>query len=153
MCIRDSYRRGMYTFFKRTAPDPNLITFDCPDSNLTATSRSSSNTPLMALATLQNEVFHEAAQTFTKNLLENPALQTDMQRLTQGFRACLARFPEEAELVTLTGLLKDNREYYQGDKESALKLAPSKYPDPVEAAAWVATIRIITNLDEFVVRN
>ena len=107
----------------------------------------------MALATLQNEVFHEAAQTFTKNLLENPALQTDLQRLTQGFRACLARFPEEAELVTLTGLLKDNREYYQDDKESALKLAPSKYPDPVEAAAWVATIRIITNLDEFIVRN
>ena len=149
----DRYRRGMYTFFKRTAPDPNLITFDCPDSNLTATSRSSSNTPLMALATLQNEVFHEAAQTFTKNLLENPALQTDLQRLTQGFRACLARFPEEAELVTLAGLLKDNREYYQDDKESALKLAPSKYPDPVEAAAWVATIRIITNLDEFIVRN
>jgi hypothetical protein len=76
-----------------------------------------------------------------------------MQRLTQGFRACLARFPEEAELVTLTRLLKDNREYYQDDKESALKLAPSKYPDPVEAAAWVATIRIITNLDEFIVRN
>jgi hypothetical protein len=114
----------MYTFFKRTAPDPNLLTFDCPDSNLTVISRSSSNTPLMALATLQNEVFHEAAQTFTKNLLENPALQTDLERLTQAFRACLARFPEEDELVTLIGLLKDNREYYRDDKESALKLAP-----------------------------
>ena len=149
----DRYRRGMYTFFKRTAPDPNLLTFDCPDSNLTVISRSSSNTPLMALATLQNEVFHEAAQTFAKNLLENPALQTDTGRLIHAFRTCLARFPEEAELVTLTGLLKDNREYYQDDKESALKLAPFKYPDPGEAAAWVATVRIITNLDEFIVRN
>ena len=76
-----------------------------------------------------------------------------MERLTQAFRACLARFPEEDELVTLIGLLKDNREYYRDDKESALKLAPSKYSDPVEAAAWVATVRIITNLDEFIVRN
>ncbi|MFT4547952.1 MAG: hypothetical protein ACI9MB_001901, partial [Verrucomicrobiales bacterium] len=149
----DRYRRGMYTFFKRTAPDPNLITFDCPDSNLTVTARSNSNTPLMALATLQNEVFHEAAQAFAKNLLENPELKTDAARLTHAFRSCVARPPEPAELATLTSLLKDNRAHYQRDKESASKLAPAKHPDPIEAAAWVATVRIITNLDEFIVRN
>src|SRR6185437_3611092 len=35
----DRYRRGMYTFFKRTAPHPNLTTFDCPDANLTCVER------------------------------------------------------------------------------------------------------------------
>ncbi|MGI9244407.1 MAG: PSD1 and planctomycete cytochrome C domain-containing protein [Verrucomicrobiales bacterium] len=149
----DRYRRGMYTFFKRTAPDPNLITFDCPDSNLTVTARSTSNTPLMALATLQNEVFHEAAQAFARNLLENPTLKTDTDRLTHAFRSCLARPPAAAELTTLTGLLNDNRTYYQGDQESANQLAPANSPTPIEAAAWVATLRIITNLDEFIVRN
>ncbi len=50
----DLYRRGMYTFFKRTSPHPNLITFDCPDANLTCVDRNSSNTPLQALVTLNN---------------------------------------------------------------------------------------------------
>ncbi len=149
----DRYRRGMYTFFKRTAPDPNLITFDCPDSNLTVTARSNSNTPLMALATLQNEVFHEAAQAFAKKLLDDPALKSDTARLTLAFRSCVARPPEPAELATLTSLLRDNRAYYQSDQESASKLSPAKHPNPAEAAAWVATLRIITNLDEFIVRN
>ena len=149
----DRYRRGMYTFFKRTAPDPNLITFDCPDSNLSVSTRSSSNTPLMALATLQNEVFHEAAQAFAAKLLADGSLDSDAARLTHAFRTCLARPPEPAELATLTDLLQDNRAYYRGDRDSAAKLAPPEHHDPVEAAAWVATLRILTNLDEFIVRN
>ena len=43
----DQFRRGMYTFFKRTSPHPNLITFDCPDSNVTCVKRNISNTPLL----------------------------------------------------------------------------------------------------------
>ena len=42
----DRYRRGMYTFFKRTAPHPDLTTFDCPDANTTNVKRTVSNTPL-----------------------------------------------------------------------------------------------------------
>ncbi len=60
----DRYRRGLYTFFKRTAPHPNLMTFDCPDSNTTCIERNRSNTPLAALATMNNEVFVEAARGF-----------------------------------------------------------------------------------------
>ena len=45
----DRYRRGMYTFFKRTAPYPDLTTFDCPDANLTNVKRTVSDTPLQAL--------------------------------------------------------------------------------------------------------
>ncbi len=58
----DRYRRGMYTFFKRTSPHPNLITFDCPDSNVTCVKRNISNTPIAALATLNNSVFTDAAK-------------------------------------------------------------------------------------------
>ena len=52
----------MWLIFKRTAPHPNLTTFDCPDSNTTCVQRRTSNTPLQALATLNNESFVEAAQ-------------------------------------------------------------------------------------------
>ncbi|MEE3220715.1 MAG: DUF1549 and DUF1553 domain-containing protein, partial [Planctomycetota bacterium] len=50
----DRYRRGMYTFFKRTAPHPNLTTFDCPDANTAKVKREISNTPLQSLALLNN---------------------------------------------------------------------------------------------------
>ena len=64
----DRYRRGMYTFFKRTSPHPNLITFDCPDANLTCVDRNRSNTPLQALVVLNNESFAEAARRLARRL-------------------------------------------------------------------------------------
>jgi hypothetical protein len=149
----DRYRRGMYTFFKRTAPDPNLMTFDCPDSNVAISSRSRSNTPLMALATLQNEVFHEATQAFAKRILAEASPSSDQDRLVHAFRLCVARPPQDAELDALKKLLLENRHYYTSDPESAERLAPADHTDPLEAAAWVATLRIITNLDEFITRN
>ena len=59
----------MYTFFKRTAPYPNLMTFDCPDANTTIVERRTSNTPLMALTTLNNMVFVESAQALARRVL------------------------------------------------------------------------------------
>ncbi len=58
----DRYRRGLYTFFKRTAPHPNLTTFDCPSSNVTTVRRQRSNTPIGVLVLLNNEVYAEAAR-------------------------------------------------------------------------------------------
>src|SRR5439155_1343973 len=86
----DRNRRGMYTFFKRTAPHPNLTTFDCPDANLTCVERRTSNTPLQALVTLNNESFLEASQAFAKRLLNRSATD-DSTRLTHAFRLCIAR--------------------------------------------------------------
>lgn len=149
----DRHRRGMYTFFKRTAPEPNLMTFDCPDSNISVTQRNTSNTPLMALTTLQNVVFHEAAQAFAKRILSNEELTTPEARLNQVYRICLARKPSERELRILRKLLEDNQDYFQENAEDAKSLsgknvtAESAAP---EMAAWIATIRVITNLDEFV---
>ncbi len=100
----ERYRRGMYTFFKRTAPHPNLTTFDCPDANLTCVERCASNTPLQALTTLNNETFSEAARGLARRLLASAATD-DQSRLTLGFRICAARPPREAELTELAELL------------------------------------------------
>ena len=65
----DRYRRGMYTFFKRTAPHPNLTTFDCPDANTTKVKRDISNSPLQPLTLLNNMTFVEASQALARRLL------------------------------------------------------------------------------------
>lgn len=151
----DKYRRGLYIFFQRTVPYPMLMTFDCPDSNVSIIRRSRSNTPLQALNLLNDPVFVECAQGLGKRLIsEGPA--DAKEKLRFAFRLCLSREPSDAELTRLQGLLADEKKIYEKDVASAAKLVgdpkiePEKAP---EAAAWIAMGRTIMNLDEFVTRE
>jgi hypothetical protein len=151
----DRFRRGLYTFFKRTAPHPDLTTFDCPDANLTNIKRTVSNTPLQALTTLNAEAFSEASRAMSQRVLKEP-LKTDTDRLTRAFRLCLGRLPSAKELAALDKLLRDSRAYYQSQSEEA-KAMTGTYAVPgissQESAAWAATARIILNMDEFITRE
>lgn len=152
----DRFRRGMYTFFKRTAPHPNLTTFDCPDSNTTNVKRRNSNTPLMALTTLNNIVFVESSQAMAKRILNEKNLQTDADRIRRAFRLCVARPPSDAETEEIHGLLEESRRWYSDHPKEAAKLVGEYGPKdapPAEAAAWTATCRIIMNVDEFLTRE
>jgi hypothetical protein len=150
------YRRGMYTFFKRTAPHPNLVAFDCPDSNTTSLSRRSSNTPIQALTTLNNETFVEAAQALAQALLSLPEEPTDEARVTELFRRCVARPPAASEVARFLELLGKARAYYMNDESGARQLAGA-YALPevavAESAAWTTVARIALNLDEFITRE
>lgn len=151
----DRYRRGMYTFFKRTSPHPNLISFDCPDANLTCVDRNRSNTPLQALVALNNESFAEAARGLARRtLLEKSG--SDLDQLTYAFRVCLARYPSETEREQLRQLLQAARDYYTNQVEHAKSLV-GEYEVPGvpvgECAAWVTTVRVLINLDEFITRE
>lgn len=150
----DRYRRGMYTFFKRTSPHPTLISFDCPDSTTTRLQRAASNTPLQALATLNNDVFTEAAQALTRRVLEHPDLN-DRERLAYAFRLCIVRPPRDAELDAFVELLSASRHYYQAhpDDVETLTTRHRAASEPAENAAWIATTRMIMNLDGFIVRD
>lgn len=157
----DRYRRGMYTFFKRTAPHPTLITFDCPDSNTSQLSREISNTPLQALALLNNVVFTEAAVALAARVLREAAGE-DAARREFAFRLCLTRLPDEEEHNRFATLLASARSHYQNDPEAAKRLvaagatdtARDDQPlDAAELAAWATTLRILINLDEFIVRE
>lgn len=151
----DRHRRGMYTFFKRTAPHPNLTMFDCPDANLTCIERRTSNTPLQALTALNNETFAETSRAFAKRLLTTPSAD-DKTRLSVAFRLCVSRSPQDVELQALSGLLQESREWYRSRPELATKLVGTDAAAGIsvdENAAWIATARILINLDEFITRE
>lgn len=151
----DRYRRGMYTFFKRTSPHPTLVSFDCPDSNTTAIARGSSNTPLQALATLNNDVFTETAQAMVKRVVRE-AGPGDLDRLRHALRLCVIREPHESEVENFEELLKVSRAYYAQHAGDAEKIVNRHRVDGISAeenAAWVVTMRMILNLDEFIVRD
>lgn len=151
----DRYRRGLYTFFKRTAPYPDLTTFDCPDANTTNVKRTVSNTPLQALTTLNAEAYAEAAQALGKRLLAEPA-KDDQARLNRALNLCVTRPGSERELTALRSLLDESRTYYRTHADEA-KLALGTHTTsgtaPEESAAWVAVARIVLNMDEFITRE
>ncbi|MEZ6055438.1 MAG: PSD1 and planctomycete cytochrome C domain-containing protein [Planctomycetaceae bacterium] len=158
----DIYRRGMYTFFKRTAAHPTLMLFDCPDSNTTCVDRSLSNTPLQALATLNNIVFLDASRKLAERVLEQSPADDDT-RLHGILRLCLARTATPAELKELRSLLTDARSYYESHPDDAQQLVTVTSPKgkPVdnsrfnlpELASWLTVCRVVMNLDEFVTRE
>ncbi len=153
------YRRGMYTFFKRTSPHPNLTLFDCPDSNLTCVSRNSSNTPLQALTLLNNEIFVEAAREFGQRIGKYSG--SDRNRLAQAFRLCVSRHPTVSEIDQFQEMLNASRKWYEANKDAARALGKAGTEsesskndnDQFEVAAWIATCRIMLNMDEFITRN
>lgn len=148
------YRRGMYTFFKRTSPHPNLINFDCPDSNTTRVGRAISNTALQPLQTLNNITFVEASQAMAKRVISEA--KGSEGALALAIRLCVSRNPTEFELKRFGELLAKARAYYASHADDAKQLVGSYTTVGVpigEAAAWVATVRMIMNVDEFVTRE
>ena len=149
----DRYRRGLYIFFQRTVPYPMLTTFDAPDSNVACTRRERSNTPLQALALLNDSMAFECAQALGRRLHRGAG--TARERIRQAFAACLSREPTSDELGRLELYYETHRRLSQADLAAAAASAP---PDRggdhlAEQAACVALARTILNLDEFVTRE
>ena len=154
----DRYR-GMYTFFKRTAPHPDLTTFDCPDANIACVARTVSDTPLQALTTLNAQVFADAARGLAGRVLREVS-GDDAVRVERAFRLALARPPADAETSRLMALLSQARAFYTANPAEAKKLIGTtnaakgaKEIKDEEFAAWTAMTRIVMNTDEFITRN
>jgi hypothetical protein len=148
------YRRGLYIHFKRTNPYPTLLMFDGPESNVCQAMRNRSNTPLQALAMLNDPVFVECAQALGRTLANMQSADED--RLKFLSMQCLARVPEPRENAALLKLLNNERNWYHNQPAEAGKLV-GEYATEAEhnheTAAWIAIARTVLNLDEFVTRE
>ena len=151
----NQYRRGIYIHFQRTVPYPMLMTFDCPDSNVTAIRRARSNTPLQALTLLNDPVFFECAQALGRRVF-NEAAGNVKEGIRHAFRLCLAREPDAQEMDRLVELWKAEFDALSGNGETALGIAGRYLPEgaqPEQVAPWITLGRAIMNLDEFVTRE
>ena len=133
-----------------------LMTFDSPDSNVCVVRRERSNTPLQALALLNDAVFVECAQALARRVLTEKGDEPDCERVEHAFRLCLGREPTGEEVRRLLKLFREFKKLAAADPAGAAKLPGAYKPEgvpPAEAAAWVALARTILNLDEFVTRE
>ena len=143
----DRYRRGMYTYFIRSAAHPGLILFDAPIAQESVTRRNRSNTPLQALAMLNDESQTEFAQALARRVREHAAARED--RILHAFEVCLGRPPRTAERKRLESLLNNMADAFGSDPEAL----ESSGAGSANGAAWMAAARVLLNLDEFVTRQ
>jgi hypothetical protein len=154
---KDLYRRTMYTFWKRTSPPPQLLTFDAPDRETCTVRRGRTNTPLQALVLMNDPTYVEASRKFAERLLKEAKTTDD--RLTRAFRLATARAPSAKEIEVLRKVLDRQLAKYQGDEKAALRLlavgesARDERLAPAEVAAWTIVASVILNLDETVTKG
>jgi hypothetical protein len=147
----ERFRRGLYTFWRRTTPYPTFVIFDAPDRSECIVERPRTNTPLQALTTLNDPQFVEAARALARDLLASPG--DDDLRLTLAFRRALSRPPTAEELIVVRGLLDRRRSHYTSHPDQARAMAGNDAGDPVAVAAWTNVANAILNLDEFIMRQ
>ena len=145
----DRYRRGLYTFVRRTAPYPSLTVFDAPSREFCTARRVRTNTPLQALNTLNDPAFFEAARALAARTLRE-APPADAERLTRAFRLCMARAPSDDEVKTLLAYQQRERARFEKDAQAARQVLAdgSSAGDAAERAAWTMVANVLLNLDE-----
>ncbi|MEZ5404085.1 MAG: PSD1 and planctomycete cytochrome C domain-containing protein [Bryobacteraceae bacterium] len=117
----DRYRRGLYTFLRRSSPYPTMIAYDAPTGEVCTIRRIRTNTPLQALASLNDPVSMEAAQRLGRWVLED-VKGNDRARAEAMFRRVLVRDPEKAETTRILGLYRDAAKELKGEGDAPGKL-------------------------------
>lgn len=154
----ERYRRGLYTFWKRSMPFPPLMVFDGPTAENSCTRRVRSDTPLQALTTLNEKTFVEAAQALGLRALKEGG-GDDRTRVTYAFRLCTGRAPTGHELDSLLKFWAEQYAWFEDRTAEAIKVAVpdlQQIPGDVnlhKVAAWAMVARAILNLDETITKE
>ncbi len=154
----DLYRRSLYTYRKRTVPPPTLTTFDSPGWDLCRVRRGRTNTPLQALALLNDVTYAEAARSLAERMISEGGSDDD-PRIVHGFRLATGRRPTTNELKVLRAGLDGYSETYAAKPDAAaavIAVGASSPANDIQAdhlAAFTALASVILNLDESITRE
>lgn len=151
----DLYRRSLYTYRKRTVSHPTMAVFDAPSFEICVVKRATTNTPLQALALLNDTTYVEAARVFGERMLQEGGA-SDTARLRFGFRLATSRYPTDTEMAMLLAALNRAIDYYASDPaaaEALLSVGESPRHDGLpqpQAAGYATVATLLLNLDESV---
>ncbi len=150
------YRRGLYTFIRRTSPYPSFQTFDVSGRGECTVARARTNTPLQALVTMNDPVFVEAARVLAERVV---AEAQPAERIDFLARCVLTRTPTAAEKSVLQRLYQTEIQRFRADRDAAEKIRvqgralPTAGLDAVEVATWTTLANAVLNLDEAITRE
>lgn len=150
------YRRGMYTFIKRTVPPPTMSIFDASNRDQCEVKRLNTNTPLQALVMMNDPTVLEASRVLAAKLLqENTAVEAKM---IKAFRLIVCRNPNEKEIKLLSSYYADQLKVFQQRSAAEKILAVGEYPIPEKIdkrslAAMMEVMTTIYNLEETITKT
>jgi hypothetical protein len=153
----DRYRRGLYTFIRRTSPYPSFVTLDATSREYCTVRRLRTNTPLQALALLNDEAYFEAARALARRVL-GEAPPDARARATLALRLCVARQPRPEEIDRIVASYGTELRRFETRLEAAANVAKgidwSATPGTAaERAAWTMVANALLNLDETVTKE
>ncbi|MBV8550568.1 MAG: DUF1553 domain-containing protein [Acidobacteriaceae bacterium] len=146
----DRYRRAIYTFIRRSAPYPSLVTYDAPSREFCTVRRVRTNTPLQALTGLNDPYFFEAARAMAKRIMQEGGASPP-DRATYAFRLVASRPPTKAELDPILSFYEQQLQEYNRDTQAAYRviaLKPDSATNAPELAAWTMVANVLLNMDE-----
>jgi hypothetical protein len=154
----DAYRRSLYTYWKRTAPYPSMISFDGVGREVCTARRIRTNTPLQALVTLNDSVFLEASRHLAVRMSREG--KSVAGAINAGYQQLLFRPISQQKLAILINLRQQALTQYRKDHDAAVKLVgglsdlgqPNKWNYP-EIAALIVVANALLNLDEVVTKS
>jgi hypothetical protein len=150
------YRRGMYVFIKRTVPPPAMLIFDASNRDQCEVKRSRTNTPLQALAMLNDPQVLEASRVLAEKLMQEKS--TTEAKIDQAFRMIVCRKTADREKQILLKYFTDEKNELAKKPKLAAQLlqvgeAPMvKIADQVSEAALMETIHMLYNLEETITK-
>lgn len=133
---KQKYRRGLYTYWKRSSPYPSMETFDSPSREFCKSRRIRTNTPTQALVTLNDPVYVEAANAMSRLMQEYSSDPTE--QIHFAYQKALGRSATESIYTNLKSLFD----------QAQLKLDNSKSENDLQSASAVVA-HAIFNLDAF----
>jgi len=143
----DRYRRSVYTWWKRSSTYPMFMTFDATSRESCTAKRIRTNTPLQALALLNDDQMLAAARRLGQ-LMKS-------QGVERGFAQVLVRQPSPTETKALVGIYQQAVAKYLAQPGEAAKLLGEPKPTTSSAvdAAWAVTAQVLLNLDETITKE
>ncbi len=151
------YRRGLYTFIRRTSPPPNMLTFDATSREVCTVKRDVTSTPLQALVLLNDPQFFEASRVFAERMIKNKDQLEDQIRF--GFRLATSRYPKQEELEILMDLYNNQYDFFRKNIDKAYQIISvgekprNKDIYSVKTAAMTMVANTLLNLNETYTRR
>jgi hypothetical protein len=145
-----TYRRSLYTFWKRGMPPPQMTILNAPSREACIARRERTNTPLQALLLMNESEYLKAARHLAgKTIADRSASPKDW--LATLYETITAKVPDADESAALLTMVKDLEAIYQGNATLTNALCDGvQAPDGAttsELAAWTMLASTIYNLD------
>jgi DNA topoisomerase VI subunit B len=153
---KDLYRRGMYVFIKRTVPPPAMLIFDASNRDQCEVQRTRTNTPLQALAMLNDPHVLESSRVMAQEQLSRN-ISID-EAIKNGFRKIVCRMPSTKELEILKNYYEEEKVFFKKQPQkikSLQKIGEYEHKtvkDPVSLAALLQTFQMMFNMEETLIR-